>query len=161
MGLPDKSRVFDAVIGAMRARLQQTQETLSHTHKAATHEEARADNKYDTRGLEMSFLATGLTDRIAELRQVLSAYHFWTLPEQDDVIRPGAFVRLVDDDDRELLCFVAPYGAAETIVVAGQTIRVITLKAPLGRALVGKSEGDEVIVKVAGQAHVWEVDQLK
>jgi len=158
--LPDKSAVHEAVLGAIKQRLSQTQETLRHSHAAATHEEARADNKYDTRSLEMSYLATGMTDRIAQLRQVLSAYHFWTLPERADVVRPGALVVLLDEEDVPLRCYIAPYGSADTVVVEEMKIRVITLKAPLGRALVGKSEGDEVSVKVDGVIRSWELDVI-
>lgn len=156
-GLPDKKRVHEAVLAAIKARLRQTQETLQHAQAAATDEEARADNKYDTRSLEMSYLATGMTDRIAELRKVISAYYFWTLPPTDEVIRPGALVELMDDDDRQLRCYVAPFGGADTIHVDGVQIRVITLKAPLGRAMVGKGVGDEVSVKIDGRTRVWEV----
>lgn len=160
-GFPDKKRVHEAVLAAIRARIEQTQETLRHAQAAATDEEARADNKYDTRSLEMSYLATGMTDRITELRKVISAYHFWKLPPTAEVIRPGALVELVDDEERRLRCYVAPYGGADTIHVDGVQIRVITLKAPLGRAMVGKSIGDEVVVKVAGVAHTWEIDDLR
>ncbi len=160
-GLPDKSAVHEAVLAAIKTRLRQTQDNLRRTHAAATHEESRADNKYDTRGLEMSYLATGMTDRVAELRQVLSAYHFWTLPPRADVVRPGGLVRLIDDDGQALCCYVAPYGSADTVHVDGVQVRVITLKAPLGRALVGKREGDDVIVKVDGVARTWEITALR
>ncbi len=172
--LPDKQAVFDAVVAAVRAQLEQSRTVLQHAQSAATDNEAKAENKYDTRGLEMSFVAAGQTDRIAALRQVLSAYHFWPLPPAADVIRPGALVRLIADDEPEgdalrdpgaalsstLVAFVAPYGNADTVSVDGVTVRVITLRAPLGRALVGKQEGDEVQVTVAGRTRVWEVDAV-
>ena len=159
--LPDKTAVHAAVLAAIKTRLSQTQDNLRRTHAAATHEESRADNKYDTRSLEMSYLATGMTDRVAELRRVLSAYHFWSLPPQADVVRPGALVVLIDDEDARMCCYIAPYGSADTVQVDGVQIRVITLKAPLGRALVGKGEGDEVTVKVDGVARIWEIEQLR
>ena len=160
---PHKARVYDALIDALKRRIAQTQQVIQHAQGAATDAEAKAENKYDTRGLEMSFVAAGQTDRVAQLRQVLSAFHFWTPPGELEEVRPGALVLLVAaepseqgaaEDERWL--YVSPYGDATRLEVDGHQVQVITLKAPVGRALVGKQAGDEVQAMGRG----WVVEQV-
>ncbi|MFH7456828.1 transcription elongation factor GreAB, partial [Pseudomonas syringae pv. tagetis] len=43
-----------------------------------------AENKYDTLGLEASYLAAGEARRVEEIRQSLSAYRNWTLKPFDE-----------------------------------------------------------------------------
>lgn len=53
-----------------------------------------------------------------------------------------------DDDEKEHVYFVALHGGGAKL--AKGTIQAITPKSPLGRALVGKREGDDAEVVIAG-----------
>jgi len=53
--------------------------------------------------------------------------------------------------------YITPYGDATKLDIEGTTVQVINLKAPVGRALVGRSEGDEV--QVLGRS--WEITSLQ
>lgn len=153
----DKQAVLAAVIANLERQIASARTLVSHAQEAATHDEARAEDKYDTRGLEMSYVAAGATDRIEELRRVLSQYHFWQLPAGGlEVVRPGALVELTDGP-AQMLVFVAPHGEGAKVTVEGHTVHVVTLAAPLGRALAGREEGDEVRVAVAGHQRRWQV----
>ena len=44
------------------------------SHAEATAEENRAENKYDTRGLEASYLATGQANKVLELEAAIEAF---------------------------------------------------------------------------------------
>lgn len=158
----NKTEILAAIVASLRERLRKNRDVAQHAIASATHEEARAEDKYDTRGLEMTYLAAGAADRIEDLRMTLGQYEFWRLPPANpDAIRPGALVSLRADDGREKAVFVAPFGDGEQLEVAGQTIAVVTLRAPLGRALVGAAEGDEVKIALAGGTVLWSVEGVQ
>ena len=110
----------------------------------ATHTETKAENKYDTRGLEASYLAAGQGRRIMALRQQVA---FVALLEPDSQTPPranaGVFARL-EGDEGFWWAFLLPAGGGARVVVDGETVRVISTSSPLGRALLGAEDGDEV-----------------
>ncbi len=134
---------------------------------AATNEESKAENQYDTRGLEASYLAGAQSERLAELhsmRLILAA-----MPLQDfthlDAIAAGAVVEL-DCDGTRSRCFLLQHAAGYTLQTAGdgqpgKTIRAnitsITTQSPLGRALLGKMAGDLIEVTIAGRTKEYEI----
>lgn len=137
----DKPEVVDAIRAALQDRLATTQEALAHAQAAATADEARAENRYDTRALEMSYLAAGQSERVAELRRAVTLYHFHaSIPCAEAV--PGALIEL--EGARSGWYFLAPCGPSLTVEVAGETVHVVTTATPVGLALLGRVEGDEV-----------------
>lgn len=64
-------------------------------------------------------------------------------------IRLGALVCLVDSDDKQQQLFLGPDGGSMKLVNGAQLVQVISSEAPLGRAMLGKCEGDEVYLLVA------------
>ena len=156
----DKTEVLKAILASLQRQLDSAHTLVAHAQQAATHEEARAEDKYDTRGLEMSYVAAGASDRVEQLRPVLGQYHFWQLPAANpDAIRPGALVELVADD-AHMTVFVAPFGEGDKVEVDGQIVHVVPLKAPLGLALLGRAEGDEVSVGQARHRRNWVVTSI-
>ncbi len=155
-----KEAVIEALVASLERQIEGARTLITHAQQSATHEEARAEDKYDTRGLEMSYVAAGASDRIEELRKVLSQYHFWQPPVADpEAIRPGALVALAADDD-QMTVFVAPFGSGERLEAAGESVHVVTLKAPLGRALLGRAVDDEVSVGVGARQREWEIVEV-
>ena len=64
-------------------------------------------------------------------------------------IRLGALVCQVDSDDKQQQLFLGPDGGSMTLVSGSQRVQVISSKAPLGRAMLGKCVGDAVSIRVA------------
>ena len=64
-------------------------------------------------------------------------------------IQLGALVCLVDSDDKQQQLFLGPDGGSMKLVSGAQIVHVISSEAPLGRAMLGKCEGDEVSIQVA------------
>lgn len=114
--------------------------------QAATHEESRAENKYDTRGLEASYLAAGQARRAAEIRQALSLWQALQPRPYDAAqgIQLGALVQLRDAQGRQQQLLLGPAAAGLKLDWHGQRIDLITAQAPLGATLLGLGEGDEV-----------------
>ncbi len=142
----DKAAVRQALLEQVQADLRAATESQRATHEAATHEEARPENDKDTRALEASYLARGLAQRVVDLSATLGALRRLSdRPLDDDPpVSAGALVQLEDDDERQSVYFVAPSGGGLQVTVAGTLVRVVTPQAPLGEALLGKRQGDDI-----------------
>jgi transcription elongation GreA/GreB family factor len=72
-------------------------------------------------------------------------------------IQPGSLVFLVDSDEKQQQIFLGPDGGSMKLGSGAQLVQVISSEAPLGRAMLGKCEGDEVSVQVASIRQQFEV----
>ncbi|GAB2833343.1 hypothetical protein GCM10027276_39700 [Comamonas piscis] len=147
----DKSLLQQQVREQLAADLLQVEQALSAAHEAATHEENIAENKYDTLGLEASYLATGQARRAEAIRQAMVHWRLFC-PQPYSAskgIQLGALVCLLGADEKQQLVFLGPEGGNMKLVIGADTIQVISSQAPLGKALLGKAEGDEVTLEVA------------
>lgn len=58
-----KHELVATIIARLEADLELFTAAALHAHRAATHEECRPDNKYDTTALEASYIAQGQANR--------------------------------------------------------------------------------------------------
>ena len=155
----DKFVLRQQVLERLADDLTQAEQAVRVAHEAATHEENIAENKYDTLGLEAAYLATGQARRVAAIRQAMAKWrHFQPEPyDASKGIQLGALVCLVDSDDKRQQLFLGPDGGSMKLVSGTQFVQVISCEAPLGRAVLGKREGDEVSLQVAAIRQQFEV----
>ena len=73
----------------------------------------------------------------------------------------GALVCLVDADEQQQCLFLGPDGGSMKLVSGDQCVQVISSASPLGRALLGKCEGDEVFIQIAQVRQQFEVLQVQ
>lgn len=142
------------VLDRLAQDLLQVEQALREAHEAATHEENIAENKYDTLGLEAAYLATGQARRAEAIRQALAHWRQFR-PRPYDAglgIQLGARVCLADPNGQQQHLFLGPAGGSMKLHSGTQIVQVISSDAPLGRALLGKGEGDEVVIGT-GPAH--------
>ena len=147
----DKLLLQQQVLKRLAEDLLQTEQAARTAHETATHEENIAENKYDTLGLEAAYLATGQVRRAEAIRKALANWRQFR-PRPYDVrkgIQLGALVCMVDSDDKQQHLFLGPDGGSMKLVSGTQLVQVISSEAPLGRAMLGKCEGDEVSIQVA------------
>ena len=128
-------------------------------HEAATHEENIAENKYDTLGLEAAYLATGQARRAEAIRHAMAHWRqFHPRPyDANQGIQIGALVCLVDANDKQLQLFLGPEGGSMKLVSGAHLVQVISSEAPLGKAMLGKCEGDEVSIQFSPHQQQFEV----
>lgn len=155
----DKLLLQQQVLEHLAQDLLHTEQAAQAAHATATHEENIAENKYDTLGLEAAYLATGQARRAEAIRQALSHWRQFR-PRPYDAgkgIQLGALVSLVDADGQPQHVFLGPEGGSMKLHCGDQLVQVISSEAPLGRALLGKCEGDEVAVQVGASRLEFEV----
>ena len=145
---PDKSALQQQVCQRLEADLALLLAAADEARQAATHEESKAENKYDTRGLEASYLAAGQSRRVEEIRHALAAWRALPVRPYDDAsgIQLGALIQLGNDRQQTQRLLLGPDGAGLKLPDADGEILLITPQAPLGRALLGLGEGDEFSV---------------
>lgn len=155
----DKLLLQQQVLKRLAEDLLQTEQAARAAHEAATHEENIAENKYDTLGLEAAYLATGQARRAEAIRQAMTHWRqFRPHPySASQGIQLGALVCLVDSDDKQQQLFLGPDGGSMKLVNSAELVQVISSKTPLGRAMLGKFEGDEVSIQVASMRQQFEV----
>jgi len=141
------------LLGRIVTRLQTELELLTTaalaTHAEATDEENKAEDKYDTRGLEASYLAHGQSKAAEETALSLAQFQALVLREfaADEPIGLGALVAL----DGPARYFIGPRAGGTEIELNGATVLVITPQSPLGRQLLGRRQGDTVQLDLGGK----------
>ena len=154
----NKTDLLQRIVQALEHDMDLLQRAAQSAYEAATAQENIAENKYDTLGLEASYLATGQARRAAEIRQALLAYQQLVPRDYDPArgIQISNLVVLEDLQGHQRLLFLGPEGAGLKIGEGSAQVTVITPRAPLGQALLGKRVDDEVSLVLAGvtQVHV-------
>lgn len=123
---------------------------------AATDDETVPEHKYDTLALEASYLAHGQALRVQECESDIHQYKRLTAKALKlvDNVSIGALVELADANDKRFLFFMGPCSGGVTVEFRGKEVAIITTKAPLGHALLGKQVDDEVSLNIAGK-QIW------
>jgi len=141
-----KQALLENIITSLTTDLAVLTEAARTAHAAATHTECLPDNKYDTTGLEASYIAQGQANRAQEIRLALEHYRKLALRPFDATtpIRLSAVVTIEDDDGNCRQVFLGPEAGGLKLTVDEKEVVVITPESPLGRALLGKICGDEI-----------------
>lgn len=149
----NKNTLLQAIVERLADDLEVARRAAQTAYETATHEENVAENKYDTLGLEASYLATGQARRMEEIRKGLLRYQQFKLRNYDDEagVELGALVQLQAAGKPPQWFFLGPEAAGLKVDCAGQQVMVITPLSPLGNGLLGKFAGDDL--SVAGLAY--------
>lgn len=154
----DKKALAAAFIQQLEKDLMMMKEAALATYEAATHEESKPENEYDTRGLEASYLAGAQAKRAGEIDQALS--HFRNLEFSDlgpgEKIRATALVQ-AELDGREAWLLIMPKGGGFNLTYDGRAIQIVTPASSLGEALLGLKAGDVAEFEVGPKVRECEV----
>lgn len=155
----DKFWLQQQVLQQLSEDLHQAEQAARIAHETATHEENIAENKYDTLGLEAAYLAAGQARRAQTIHQaIVNWQQFRPRPfHADESIQLGALVCLVDSNDQQQQLFLGPDGGNMKLLHGEVSIQVISAQSPLGNAMLGKHEGDEVCIQTTSTPQVFEV----
>ena len=154
----DKSELIARIRAALEAELETVQASAADARAAATHEEAKPENEYDTRGLEASYLAGAQAGRAADLAHRINNLDFVVVRDfgEEDPIGLTALAEL-DDGESTRWYFLAPDGGGMKLDAAKETILVVTPQSPIGKALLEKRAGDVVEIRLRGKVVEMEI----
>jgi transcription elongation GreA/GreB family factor len=140
----NKRAIIKKIIARLTDELEIYFRAAKFSRAEATHESSKAESKYDTRGLEASYLARGQSKQAAEIEAAIA--EFEKLPAKKftaaEPIGLGALVEL-ETGGENLFYFIGPRAGGTEILHEKKEILVITPQSPLGEQLLGKKQGDE------------------
>ena len=152
----NKEEILKVIKDKINAKLKLAIDAVKMAHESATHEENIAECKYDTKGLEASYLVQGQAKRVEELENALAVLNSMELNPVDKVML-NALVKLEDQRGKEEYMFIAPSSGGLKVEYEGNEIMVMTPVSPLGKALNGKSSGDEISVTIGKRVKEYKV----
>ncbi|GIU32417.1 transcription elongation factor [Shewanella colwelliana] len=163
----DKSDIREALVARLNTMKLAAMRAATQARETATHSETVARSKYETFGLEASYLAHGQTQRVEEFARSQQAFSELTLREFDvnTAIALSAVVVILDEKDVEQTLFIGPSGGGVRFSVTSNAgtdveIMVVTPVSPLGAALIGALVNDVVTISIADTIKTYEIIQV-
>ena len=140
----DKKALFESLKARLEAELKNAQKRAKDAAEGATHEENRAEGDKDMRATEASYVARGQAGRASEMEEAFVRVSALELLS----FKPGARIAIsalveLELDGKRLHYFLVPAAGGERLQQAGLEVQTLTPQSPLGRALLGLSEGDD------------------
>lgn len=149
----NKRAIIQKITAQLTAELEIYFRAAQFSRAEATHESNKAENKYDTRGLEASYLARGQSKQAAELEAAIAEYQKLGVRKfaVGDGIAVGALVELEMSGENNFY-FLGPRAGGTEVLHDRKEIMVITPQSPLGEQLMGRSAGDAWPLKLGKEA---------
>ncbi|MEI8233689.1 MAG: transcription elongation factor GreAB [Verrucomicrobiota bacterium] len=156
-----KAVLIQKIVASLDAELALLAQSARAAHEEATHEQSRAENKYDTRGLEASYLARGQSRQAAET--LAAREEFAALKARgfgpEEAIDLGAVVEL-ESQGGQALYFIGPRAGGTEIVHQKRTVVVMTPQSPLGSQLVGRKQGERILIEIGRTRAAYRVARV-
>lgn len=155
----DKKIIFENLIDIIAEELDVCIRAANSAHEAATHEELVAENKYDTKGLEASYLAGAQARRANELQidiDEIKKIQIKSFSEQE-AIDYSSLVEIEDEDGASKFLLIVNRAGGYKIQYQGVEIQSITPASPLGQKLWKKKLDDEIELKTQAQSKYYSI----
>lgn len=139
----EKRQLVHQIVAQLQEEKRRCADAARAAQAEATDEQSKAENKYDTRGLEASYLAHGQSRQAAEIEEALQLFGALT-PREFSNVEPasvGALLEVEQDGARELY-FLAPAAGGMELMVDDREVLVVTGRSPLGKSLLGRQAND-------------------
>ncbi len=140
----DKNQLLELIVEKLEDQRRLLVAAAQEAKDYSTAEESKAENKYDTRGLEASYLASGQSQRASKLQEQIYLLKNVRLKDFaiDQPIGIGALIELSVNDKLKRLLFFLPVGGVE-VSIGLEKIQSITLESPIGREVHNQATGFE------------------
>ena len=158
----NKRALIEKIVKQLTSDLEGYLRAARAAHAEATHEQSRAENKYDTRGLEASYLARGQSKQAAEIEAAIEAFgkldgRAFAPGEPVDL---GALVELECAGERTIY-FIGPKAGGTEVMHQKREVLVITPASPLGEQLMGRKQGEFLQMTIAGATNKYLVASVE
>lgn len=142
----NKKQLVNIIVGALTQELQKAINAANEAHAAAVDDQSVAETQYDTLAIEAGYLAEGQSKRVSEFQQAIEAYQALELVafDENSTVTIGALVQLAADSESRHWFFIGPAAGGFRCNLAEQAITVITPQSPMGIALIGKQQDDDI-----------------
>jgi transcription elongation GreA/GreB family factor len=147
----NKHTLIKKIVARLTEELQVYFRAANSSRAEATHEQNKAEDKYDTRGLEASYLARGQSKQVAEIESAIAEFEKLAGRKFGDgeAIALGALAELETGGERSFY-FIGPRAGGTEVIHEKREILVITPQSPLGEQLMGRKQGDQPQLNFGG-----------
>ncbi len=154
----NKQNLIKSICVKLEADLRVLQDAARATYDAATNEESKPENEYDTRALEASYLAGAQAKRVGEIEELLFVFKNLEIKSfsNSDSILSTALVE-VESEDKKSFVFLMSKGGGIQLNIDSMAVQIITPHSPLGEALLGLKVGDVAVVESSKKVLEYEV----
>ena len=158
----NKAQLVKQIITSLTESLAVLERAARASHEEATHESSKAESKYDTRGLEASYLAGGQARQAKEILDSMKVYEAMAVKQfaADAPIDLTALVEL-DADGTRSMYFIGPKNGGLEIKMGRKEVTVITPQSPLGQDIMGKKAGERWTTKLGGSAVKYHIISVR
>jgi len=154
---PDRSKILTLIIDQLHLDLASLEQAVAIARDTATHADCLGASKYETMGLEASYLAQGQGTRLLEIEHSLEYFKRLLPVESSSTVALSSLVTLEDDQGDQQLLWLALEAGGLKVICDDLTVTVITPRSPLGGELTGRCVGDAFEVSIAGNRRSYEV----
>ncbi len=141
----NKTLIMQALLEALVENLHRQQAANEQASAGATDSESRAETKWDTCGLESSYLARGHALHFQELVAQIDELRGMTAPDfSGHPIGAGALVE-------------ANLGGEAMFFFQGREVTIITPESPIGAAMLDKNQGDSFSFRAGSSGKILSV----
>jgi len=155
----NKILLHKKILTELEMLLQCATDAVQRAYETAVDEENEAENKYDTMGLEASYLVQGQSQRVEECENDCSIFSRMQAVDftADKAINVGALVQIEDADGEGQSLFLSPVAGGLKVLFEKQEITLITPLSPIGKLLISSFVGDSIFITVAGDKKYYEI----
>ncbi len=154
----DKKEILKALVAELEGELHRLLAANERASAGATDSETKAETKWDTCGLESSYLARGHAQQFKTLAAEVHNLRGFVAPDYADrPIGVGALVE-VELGGEALLFFLLHCGGGIDLAVEGREVTVITPESPVGAALLDKQSGDAFSFRAGSSGRILNVE---
>lgn len=157
MKFEDKKNILSQFINQLEEDFNLIAKLANQAKSDATDSESVAENKYDTRGLEASYLAGAQALRAKELQDAIYLYQQLNLSDISKKIKVGSLLQARVNDYENKWFFIVPTKGGMTIEVNGIAITALTTASPLGQKFISKGVKDSVELQTKSKLDEYEI----
>ena len=153
----NKSIVLKAAISQLQEHLARQRAANRQAKEGATDSESRAESKWDTGGLEASYLARGYARQFEEtVKQLETLRTFDPEAAAGERVGLGSLVLLEMGDFRDWM-FLLPCCGGMEIEVEGTTVTIFTPESPLAGQLLKNLAGSQFLAPGGLQGKILKI----
>lgn len=151
-----KNYVIQIVIESLKASHSTLKKAIAESDANSSSDESKSESKYDTRGVEASYLAEGQREFLNKQEADLKKLEYLKSTDEPDRVLLGSLVVLSHSQGEENY-LVLPAGAGIEVEHEDQFYTVITPASPIGQNLLGAELGSGVDVPQLSEEFISEI----
>lgn len=141
-----KHGLLTLVIAELEKQKRELEAHAEETHRHATEAPSPMESNSDKTRFEMNALHGNMVEVIMSYERTLETLTAFTFPEEGSVVGLGSLVDVSNERGATSTVFLLPAVRNVTVRHEGTVCVAISPETPLGGALIGKREGDEILV---------------